>query len=97
MLGFSASDGILTAVGARTAHAALVARQMGKPCVVGCTGLTIDVARRCALLAGTAIKEGDWLSIDGGAGTVYLGQGEIVLDRPEAELAEIARWRAKLA
>src|SRR6516225_3175543 len=46
--GFSISEGIVTAVGARTAHAALVARQMGKPCIVGCTGLTIDIGARWA-------------------------------------------------
>jgi pyruvate,orthophosphate dikinase len=97
VVGFSASEGIVTAVGARTAHAALLARQMGKPCIVGCAGLTIDVSGRCARLAGIAIKEGDWLSIDSGAGTVYLGRLDIVVDRPEGELAEIARWRSQIA
>jgi pyruvate, orthophosphate dikinase len=91
--GFAVSAGIVTAVGGRTAHAALVARQMGKPCVVGCAALTIDGAGRTALLAGSTINEGDWLTIDGGAGAVYLGQCRIVVDQPEAELAEVARWR----
>jgi pyruvate,orthophosphate dikinase len=95
--GFSISEGIVTAVGARTAHAALVARQMGKPCIVGCTGLTIDIGARWAQLGGTAVKEGDWLSINGGVGTIYLGRGTIAVDRPEAELAEIARWRSEVA
>ena len=94
--GFSISEGIVTAVGARTAHAALVARQMGKACIVGCAGLTIDLGSRRAQLAGAAIIEGDWLSIDGGAGTIYLGRGTIAVDRPEAELAEIARWRSEV-
>ena len=97
VVGFSASEGIVTAIGARTAHAALLARQMGKPCIVGCAGLTIDVSARYARLAGIAIKEGDWLSIDGGAGTVYLRRLDIVVDRPEGELAEIARWRSQIA
>jgi len=91
--GFAVADGIITAIGGRTAHAALVARQMGKPCIVGCSGLSIDVAGRRAQLAGAAIKEGDWLSIDGEAGAIYLGRGEIVTERPEAELAEIESWR----
>ena len=56
--GFAVADGIITAIGGRTAHAALVARQMGKPCIVGCSGLSIDVAGRRAQLAGAAIKEG---------------------------------------
>ena len=46
-------------------------------------------------LAGAAINEGDWLSIDGEAGAIYLGQCRVVVDRPEAELAEIERWRTK--
>jgi pyruvate,orthophosphate dikinase len=91
--GFAVSAGIVTAVGGRTAHAALVARQMGKPCLVGCTALTVDVANHSAQLAGTAIKEGDWLSIDGEAGTIYLGRCDCVVERPQAELAEVARWR----
>ncbi len=93
--GFAVSAGIVTAVGGRTAHAALVARQMAKPCVVGCAALTVDVAGRRAQLAGTAIKEGDWLSIDGEAGTIHLGRCDVVADRPDAELAEIERWRSK--
>ena len=92
--GFAVAAGIVTAVGGRTAHAALVARQMGKPCVVGCAALSIDVAGHCAQLAEVAIKEGDWLSIDGEAGAIYLGRGNVVAERPEAELAEIERWRA---
>ena len=91
--GFAVADGIIAAIGGRTAHAALVARQMGKPCIVGCSGLSIDVAGRRAQLADAAIKEGDWLSIDGEAGAIHLGRGEIVAERPEAELAEIESWR----
>ncbi|HUB65264.1 MAG TPA: pyruvate, phosphate dikinase [Methylocella sp.] len=91
--GFAVSAGIVTALGGRTAHAALVARQMGKPCIVGCAALTVDAAGRGAQLAGTAIKEGDWLSIDGEAGTIYRGRCHIVVERPEAELAEIEHWR----
>jgi len=93
--GFAASAGIVTAIGGRTAHAALVARQMAKPCIVGCTELNVDVAGHGASLAGTAIKEADWLSIDGEAGAIYLGRCNVVADRPEAELAEIERWRSK--
>ncbi|HML07268.1 MAG TPA: PEP/pyruvate-binding domain-containing protein [Xanthobacteraceae bacterium] len=94
--GFAVSAGIVTAVGGRTAHAALVARQMGRPCVVGCKDLVVDVAHRSARLAGTAINEGDWLSVDGGAGTIYLGRGAVVVERPDAELAEIERWRMEM-
>ncbi len=93
--GFAVSAGIVTAVGGRTAHAALVARQMGKPCLVGCAALTVDVANHGAQLAGTAIKEGDWLSVDGEAGAIYLGRCDCVIEHPQAELAEVARWRSE--
>jgi pyruvate,orthophosphate dikinase len=91
--GFAVSAGIATTVGGRTAHAALVARQMGRPCIVGCAALSFDATYRTATLAGTAISEGDWLSVDGGSGAIYLGRGTVVADRPESELAEIERWR----
>ncbi|MGP8118986.1 MAG: PEP/pyruvate-binding domain-containing protein [Xanthobacteraceae bacterium] len=93
--GFALSAGIVTATGARTAHAALVARQMGKPCVVGAGGLVIDeAAGRARLGEGLALAEGDWVSIDGASGEIYPGQCEIVVSRPDAELAEVKRWRA---
>jgi len=91
--GFAVSAGVVTAFGGRTAHAALVARQMGKPCIVGCADLSVDTARHNARLATIPINEGDWLSIDGGSGAIYLGRGNIVVDRPEADLAQIKRWR----
>jgi pyruvate,orthophosphate dikinase len=91
--GLAVSDGIITATGGRTAHAALVAREMGKACVVGCDGLTVDLQKRHAQLAEATIEEGSWLSIDGDSGHVFLGQREIVTERPEAELADIAGWQ----
>jgi len=91
--GFAVAAGILTAVGGRTAHAALVARQMGKPCIVGCMALRVDVASHSARIGESKINEGDWLSLDGEAGTIYLGRGHIVVERPDAALAQIERWR----
>jgi len=93
--GFAVAAGIVTAVGARTAHAALVARQMGKPCIVGCSNMTIDLAADRAQLAGTTISGSDWITIDGDSGNIYLGRCETVVTRPEAELAEIASWRCQ--
>lgn len=93
--GFAAAAGIVTAVGARTSHAALVARQMGKPCIVGCSGMAIDVVADRAQLAGTMISGSDWVTIDGNNGNIYLGQRETTVTRPEAELAEITTWRAQ--
>lgn len=93
--GFAVAVGIVTAVGARTAHAALVARQMGKPCIVGCSSMTIDVAADRARLAGATISGSDWITIDGDSGNIYLGRCETIATRPEAELAEIASWRSQ--
>ena len=92
--GFAVAAGIVTAVGGRTAHAALVARQMGRPCIVGCAALSIDGAGRRGALAGNALTEADWLSIDGESGAIYLGRCEVASERPEAELAEVAGWRS---
>ncbi len=93
--GFAVAAGIVTAVGARTSHAALVARQMGKPCVVGCCDMGIDLAADRATLAGHAISGGDWITMDGDSGRLFLGRLETVVTRPEAELAEIADWRSQ--
>jgi len=61
--GFAVAGGIVTMIGARTAHAALVARQMGNPCIVGCSDLGIDPATRLARIGGAAISAGDWVTI----------------------------------
>ncbi|MGH7767522.1 MAG: pyruvate, phosphate dikinase [Candidatus Binatia bacterium] len=72
--GMDAAEGILTARGGMTSHAALVARQMGKVCVVGCEAIHVDYARREMRVADTVLKEGDWLSVDGTTGEVMRGE-----------------------
>ncbi len=69
--GMIAAEGILTARGGVSSHAALVARQMGKVCVCGAAALQIDYQARTATVDGRTFDEGEWLSIDGTAGTVY--------------------------
>jgi pyruvate, orthophosphate dikinase len=91
--GFAVAAGIVTIVGARTAHAALVARQMGKPCIVGCSNIAIDPATDRGRIGDAAISAGDWITIDGDSGNLYLGRLETVTTRPEKQLAEIERWR----
>ena len=71
--GMDASEGILTARGGMTSHAALVARQMGKVCVAGCGALAIDYQKRTMEVKGRTIAEGDWISIDGSTGEVIEG------------------------
>jgi pyruvate,orthophosphate dikinase len=72
--GMDVSEGILTARGGMTSHAALVARQMGKVCVAGCSVLNIDYTTRTMTVKNKVVKEGDYISIDGTTGEVILGQ-----------------------
>jgi pyruvate,orthophosphate dikinase len=63
--------------------------------VVGCSDIVIDTAADRATLAGSAISVGDWITIEGDSGKLYLGRLETVTRRPEAELAEVTSWRAQ--
>ena len=72
--GMDAAEGILTARGGMTSHAALVARQMGKVCVAGCASLDIDYSTHTMKVKGKTIKEGDWISLDGTTGEVIEGK-----------------------
>ena len=71
--GFFASEGILTSRGGMTSHAAVVARSMGKPCITGCNNIQIDYANRSFTCGTKVVKEGEWITIDGGQGELYLG------------------------
>jgi pyruvate,orthophosphate dikinase len=91
--GMLAAEGILTSRGGRTSHAALVARQFGKPAVVGVASLEIDFANRQMMVGNSVIKEGDWISIDGAAGEVYLGKLDtIVPDIKDPSLLKLLSW-----
>ncbi len=72
--GMIAAEGILTSRGGVSSHAALVARQMGKVCVCGATGIQIDYQKRTLSANGTSLKQGDYISIDGTAGEVFAGE-----------------------
>jgi len=72
--GMQAADGILTAFGGASSHAALVSRQMGKVCVVGCGALQIDYDKRTVTVGSLVLKEGDFISVDGFTGEVMAGQ-----------------------
>ncbi|MCQ8894017.1 MAG: PEP-utilizing enzyme [Methanolinea sp.] len=82
--GIDVSDGLLCARGARTSHAAVVARQMGKVCIVGCRDLTISPERHLCRIRDTALYEGDFITLDGETGAIYAGVGEVVNERPDA-------------
>jgi pyruvate,orthophosphate dikinase len=72
--GMKVAKGILTAFGGASSHAALVSRQMGKPCVVGCDKLDINYDKGTVTVGDKVLKEGDWISIDGFTGEVFAGQ-----------------------
>jgi pyruvate,orthophosphate dikinase len=72
--GMIAAEGILTARGGVSSHAALVARQMGKVCVCGASALDVDYQKRTVSVDGRTFKEGDWMSIDGTSGKVFAGR-----------------------
>jgi len=109
--GMDASEGILTARGGMTSHAALVARQMGKVCVAGCSALEIDYSSHTMRVNNHLVKEGDWISIDGSSGEVLLGKVQtrpsevlqVLIDRtldPKdapvyQEFAKIMKWADK--
>lgn len=74
IIGMEASQGILTVHGGMTSHAAVVARGMGKCCVSGCSTLTVDSKNKTLSVGDNILHEGDYISLDGTTGTVYLGQ-----------------------
>ncbi|MFQ5483871.1 MAG: pyruvate, phosphate dikinase [Desulfobacterales bacterium] len=91
--GMLAARGILTSRGGRTSHAALVARQFGKPAVVGVAAIEVDLDRRQMNVGGRIINEGDWLSIDGTTGEVFVGQLEsVVPDIDDPFLIKLLGW-----
>jgi pyruvate,orthophosphate dikinase len=90
--GFFASEGVLTSRGGMTSHAAVVARSMGKPCVVGCGAIQIDYGKRQFTVGDYVIKEGDWITIDGGQGLVYLGQVPLVEPELSGDFYELLSW-----
>ncbi|NQV05822.1 pyruvate, phosphate dikinase, partial [bacterium] len=95
--GMLAANGILTSRGGRTSHAALVARQFGKPAVVGVAALDIDMGARIMHVDGHDIEEGDWLSIDGTTGDVFLGKLDtMVPDIEDPWLMKLLGWADEL-
>ncbi|MBW1724768.1 MAG: pyruvate, phosphate dikinase, partial [Deltaproteobacteria bacterium] len=91
--GMLAARGILTSRGGRTSHAALVARQFGKPAVVGVSELEIDMVKRQMSVKDKVIKEGEWISIDGNAGELYAGKVKtMVPDINDPWLMKLLSW-----
>ena len=90
--GMHSSVGILTTKGGMTSHAAVVARGMGKPCVVGAEGLNIDVENKTVGNGEDLLSEGDIISIDGSLGEVYIGELETEPPKPSDEFNTLMEW-----
>jgi len=94
--GMAVAQGILTARGGATSHAAVVARQIGKPCVAGCAELVVDYRTKTARSSdsGATFAEGDWISVDGSTGEVFLGALPTVSARYEdqTDLQTLLGW-----
>ena len=95
--GFFASQGILTARGGKTSHAAVVARGMGKPCVAGAEGIHVDVSKREARVGEHLISEGDLITVDGTSGDVYLGEVPMIEAEFSSELETLLQWADEAA
>lgn len=93
--GIAVVSGVLTASGGRTSHAAVVARQMGKVCLVGCADLRIDAQAGNARLGDAVLAEGDPVCLDGDTGAVYADAPRVATERPEALLARVREWQAR--
>jgi pyruvate,orthophosphate dikinase len=91
--GIARAVGVLTARGGRTSHAAVVARHMGKVCLVGCETLRIDEKARTVAFGATTLREGETICLDAENGRVLDGEPQVVVERPEGLLSEVARWR----
>ena len=90
--GMAASQGILTATGGRTSHAAVVARGMGTCCVSGCAAIRINEAERYLTVNGQRVNEGEFMSIDGSTGNVYIGKIPTVDATVSGDFATIMQW-----
>jgi uncharacterized protein Yka (UPF0111/DUF47 family)/phosphohistidine swiveling domain-containing protein len=87
------SAGVLTGSGSRTSHAAVIAREFGKPCLVGCDGLDLDSRARVATIGGRRLAEGETVCLDAESGLVFYGAPEVLEERPTAALDEVRAWR----
>ena len=94
--GMHSAQGILTARGGMTSHAAVVARGMGKCCVAGCGDISIDEASKQFKAGDLVVKEGDWVTLDGSTGDVYSGQIPLVEPELSSDFEKVMGWADKV-
>ena len=90
--GMDKAQGILTATGGQTSHAAVVARGMGKPCVCGASGIQVSEEKRRLIADGVTVSEGDWISLDGSTGRVMLGQVPTIEPEVSGAFGTFMKW-----
>jgi len=97
--GMLAAQGILTSEGGATSHAAVVARQFGVPCIVGASMIQIDMNNRVMTSNGMTVKEGEWISLDGATGEVFIGKLELTTPdvSQQKELMALLSWADELS
>jgi pyruvate, orthophosphate dikinase len=94
--GMYVAQGILTATGGKTSHAAVVARGWGKCCIVGAEQLDIDAAAKKMSVDGRVVREGEWITLDGGDGSVYSGEISLVRPEPPKAYETLMKWADKV-
>src|SRR6202030_3123938 len=94
--GMAVAQGILTATGGKTSHAAVVARGWGKCCIVGAESIDVTAEKKQASVDGRVIREGDFITLDGSDGTVYTGEIALIRPDPPKAFATLMRWADKV-
>ena len=94
--GMYVAQGILTATGGKTSHAAVVARGWGKCCIVGAEEIEISASSKQLNANGKTIREGEWITLDGGDGTVYSGEISLVRPEPPKAYETLMKWADKV-
>jgi pyruvate, orthophosphate dikinase len=94
--GMYVAQGILTATGGKTSHAAVVARGWGKCCIVGAETLEFDLGAKLIRAGEKTVREGDWITLDGSDGSVYTGQADLIRPEPPEAFATLLKWADKI-
>jgi pyruvate, orthophosphate dikinase len=94
--GMYVAQGILTATGGKTSHAAVVARGWGKCCIVGAEKIDIDARAKKMTVGGRTVSEGEWITLDGGDGSVYSGQIDLIRPEPPKAYETLLKWADKI-
>jgi pyruvate,orthophosphate dikinase len=94
--GMYVAQGILTATGGKTSHAAVVARGWGKCCIVGAEKIDIDARAKKMTVGGRSVAEGEWITLDGGDGSVYSGQIDLIRPEPPKAYETLLKWADKV-